>query len=293
MILWSNLEYVSLRLVRRFLFSGPVLDRIGAYVPYWRVNQGRLDPEPIVTAYQRLARLAGVDITGIRVVELGCGATNGTGHEWTARFSGSWTGVEPFAPFDTELDARIAQDVSRRRPGPHARPATDAFGSASPDASRGHGGRDSSSIPGAVSRVRDLAALDSGSVDLIVSNSVLEHVRDPLACFRECFRVLAPGGAMLHQVDYRDHFFKYPFQFLTFSQAVWDNLLDPGDLPRHRLDDHLDALARGGFQAQVLERSSDPAALAAVAPFLDSRFAARDRDMLATTTAAIACRKPA
>lgn len=266
MILWSNLEYVTLRLVRRFLFSGAVLDSIGSFVPYWRVNQGRLDPEPIVTAYQRLAREAGVAIRGTRVVELGCGAANGTGHEWIARFGGAWTGVEPFAPFDAQLDAQIARDVSQRHPGGYA---------------------------GRVDRVRDLDALESGSADLIVSNSVLEHVADPTACFRQCHRVLAPGGTMLHRVDYRDHFFKYPFHFLTFSQAVWDNFLDPGDLPRHRLDDHLAALSCCGFEAEVVERGADPEALAAVAPFLDPAFASRNRDVLATTTASIVCRKPA
>ena len=266
MILWSNLEYITLRLVRRFLFSGDVLDRIGSLVPYWRVNQGRLDPEPIVTAYQRLARAAGVDITDKRVVELGCGAANGTGYEWTARFAGTWTGVEPFAFFDTDLDARLLEQVRLSHP----------------KASREN-----------VRRVRNLEALDTGSADLIVSNSVLEHIRDPSAVFAQCARVLAPGGAMLHQVDYRDHFFKYPFHFLTFSKPIWDNLLDPGDLPRLRLDDHLDALRCAGFTTQILERATDPAALAAVAPFLDKAFARQDRDMLATTTAVLFCRKPA
>ena len=141
------------------------------------------------------------------------------------------------------------------------------------------------------SRIRELAGLDSASADIIVSNSVLEHVRDPLDLFRECLRVLAPGGIMLHQVDYRDHFFKYPFHFLTFSKALWDNLLDPGDLPRLRLDDHLLALRISGFECEVLKQETDPAALAAVVPFLAPEFSWRDRDMLSTTTAALACRR--
>ena len=37
----------------------------------------------------------------------------------------------------------------------------------------------------------------SGSLDLIVSNDVFEHVPDPLQGFRECHRVLKPGGEML------------------------------------------------------------------------------------------------
>jgi len=264
MILWSNLEYVTLRIIRRFLFNGEVLDRLGSFIPYWRVNQGRLDPEPIVTAYQQLARQAGVDLHDKRVVELGCGATNGTGYEWTARFRGHWTGVEPFAFFDQDLDATLFANVRMRQPSA-ARERT--------------------------SRMRELAGLDSGSADIIVSNSVLEHVRDPLALFEQCQRVLTPEGMMLHQVDYRDHFFKYPFHFLTFSKALWDNLLDPGDLPRFRLDDHLMDLRSSGFACEVLKRDTDPEALAAILPFLAPEFSSRDRGMLSTTTAALACRK--
>lgn len=264
MILWSNLEYVTLRLIRRFLFTGEVLDKLGAFIPYWRVNQGRLDPAPIVSAYQRLAREAGRSLDNIRAVELGCGAANGTGYEWAARLGGTWTGVEPFARFDRELDARLRDDAAWRHPG---------------------------AAPGSVRRVNDLDALDDASADVIVSNSVLEHVADPVKLFRQCARVLAPGGFMLHRVDYRDHFFKYPFHFLTFSHAVWESALNPGDLPRLRLDDHLAAFIRAGFAVRVVERETAPAQLAAVAPFLAPEFASRDPDMLATTIAALYCQK--
>jgi len=96
---------------------------------------------------------------------------------------------------------------------------------------------------------------------------------------------------MLHRVDYRDHFFKYPFQFLTFPKAIWDNLLNPGDLTRLRLDDHLRALAQSGFRTDVFEREKDVPNFTAVAPFLAPEFAGRDPDMLAVTLAALFCRK--
>lgn len=48
-------------------------------------------------------------------------------------------------------------------------------------------------------RHEDAQALsfESGSLDLIVSNDVFEHVPDPAAAFAECARVLKPGGTML------------------------------------------------------------------------------------------------
>ncbi|MEZ7196963.1 methyltransferase domain-containing protein [Pseudodesulfovibrio karagichevae] len=48
-------------------------------------------------------------------------------------------------------------------------------------------------------RHEDALALsfESGSLDLIVSNDVFEHVPDPAVAFAECARVLKPGGTML------------------------------------------------------------------------------------------------
>ncbi len=40
------------------------------------------------------------------------------------------------------------------------------------------------------------------SLDLIVSNDVLEHVPDPDQVYRECARVLAPGGEMLMTIPF-------------------------------------------------------------------------------------------
>jgi SAM-dependent methyltransferase len=50
--------------------------------------------------------------------------------------------------------------------------------------------------------VADAAArgfpLRDGSADLVVSRSVVEHIRDNAAFFANCARVLRPGGVMLH-----------------------------------------------------------------------------------------------
>jgi SAM-dependent methyltransferase len=45
----------------------------------------------------------------------------------------------------------------------------------------------------------------SGSVDLIISQAVLEHVDHLEDIYAECFRSLKPGGFMSHQIDLRCH----------------------------------------------------------------------------------------
>ncbi len=56
--------------------------------------------------------------------------------------------------------------------------------------------------------------------DFVLSTSVIEHLYNPEAAFRELFRVTKPGGLGYHSVDFRDH--------LDFSQPL-ESLLMPDD----------------------------------------------------------------
>jgi len=63
-----------------------------------------------------------------------------------------------------------------------------------------------------------LTSLADGSVDLVISNAVLEHVCDLGGAMRELVRVTRPGGRHFHQVDFRDHnCFDRPLEHLLLS----------------------------------------------------------------------------
>jgi hypothetical protein len=64
-----------------------------------------------------------------------------------------------------------------------------------------------------------LEGIASGSIDIALSNAVLEHLVDPPKVFSELARVTRMGGIGMHQVDFRDH--------RDFSRPLEYLLLDP------------------------------------------------------------------
>lgn len=71
--------------------------------------------------------------------------------------------------------------------------------------------------------------LPKNSVDLVYSNTVLEHLSasNLQQVFRECRRILRPGGHMLHLIDLSDHFSHSDksistINFLKFSEKAYE-----------------------------------------------------------------------
>ena len=237
--------YVMARLARRFL----VPDRLLALAPGYAVSRNETDPAPIVDQYLDYAARGGPDLAGLRVLEIGVGATNSTGYELAARTGiRSWRGYEPYSRLNHALDGRMLRRIAHRY---HA---------------------DAADLRKRATRVTRIDDPASGSVDLILSHCVLEHVRQPRELLRSLAGMLTPGGRMIHAVDYRDHFFQYPFSFLTFSETVWRRFLDPGDLPRFRLMDHVDLCRAAGLGVEILEKRLDPEQFSQVAPWVRPAF---------------------
>ena len=73
-------------------------------------------------------------------------------------------------------------------------------------------------------------------VHLILSNSVFEHLDDVSDILGALSEITLPEGLHLHFIDLRDHYFKYPFEMLCYSERVWQNFLNPNsNLNRFRL----------------------------------------------------------
>ena len=262
---FADLPYLALRFIRRTCFPTAIPRSISAFLPGFRSNRGTHSSASVVNLYdQYLApKLGAAWPSGRTVLEVGIGATNSSCYELAARGADRALAFEPFVPIDAPCDAALLAECSQRH---HL--STDA-------------------VAGKVQRLTTLADVPDRSIGLILSNSVLEHVGDIDALARELRRILAPGGAMLHLVDYRDHFFKYPYHHLLWSAAVWDRWLNPGDLPRWRISDHVESFQRQGLRTEVLRESPLAAEFAKVRARIHPHFASYDEAALATAFAVL------
>jgi len=99
--------------------------------------------------------------------------------------------------------------------------------------------------------------LQGHPVDLIISRSVLEHVRDLDRAFAGMAAVLRPGGTMLHKIDLRSHEEgdeDYPLEFLTHSPSWWHWMTSQtGEPNRQRQSSYVASAERHGFQLGLLE----------------------------------------
>lgn len=93
--------------------------------------------------------------------------------------------------------------------------------------------------------------------DVIYSNAVLEHVRDPLKTITECRRILKPGGLAVHQIDLRDHEdFDNPLEFLKVSAEEWvERMAYRGGsyLNRWRSCNYIEGLQQNGFEIELFK----------------------------------------
>jgi hypothetical protein len=98
------------------------------------------------------------------------------------------------------------------------------------------------------------------AVDLVLSTSVYEHLDQVDGITSALAKLTAPGGIHLHFVDLRDHYFKFPFEMLAYSETVWKNFLNPtSNLNRYRLPAYKRIFEKyfGQVKIEVIARQED------------------------------------
>jgi hypothetical protein len=97
-----------------------------------------------------------------------------------------------------------------------------------------------------------------GKFDLILSTSVFEHLKGPEPVTNALAQLTSPKGSHLHFIDLRDHFFKYPFEMLCYSNSVWERWLNPtSNLNRNRISDYRNLFNRYFSETMIVAEERD------------------------------------
>jgi hypothetical protein len=138
----------------------------------------------------------------------------------------------------------------------------------------------------------DIRQAELAPVDLVLSSSVYEHLDDVEGITRALARLTVPGGTHLHFIDLRDHFFRYPFEMLCYSEATWQKWLNPtSNHNRYRLGDYRRVFAESFEQTEIEVLERNPAAFAAVRPRIRPEFLSGDAQVDAVTQIYVLARK--
>ncbi|MDP1715418.1 MAG: hypothetical protein Q8L41_11810 [Anaerolineales bacterium] len=238
-----NIKYLMLRVLRHFMPEA--LARF-LLKHRWIIRPGleSSDPSAAVDQYIKTLSIHGESIQGKRVLVFGYGGRFAVAVELLRRGAAHVALCDHFVLLDQKRNLELLPDysnylfVQNDRVMPHPEFIT-LF----------HGDIRADSIQKQISEV-----------DYVLSTSVYEHLDDVDGITRALAKLTAPTGTHLHFVDLRDHYFKYPFEMLTFSERVWRNFLNPtSNLNRFRLTDYREVFG-AYFQKvniTVLERLED------------------------------------
>jgi SAM-dependent methyltransferase len=134
---------------------------------------------------------------------------------------------------------------------------------------------------------------DLEPVDIVLSSSVYEHLDDVLGITSALAALTRPDGMQVHFVDLRDHFFKYPFEMLRFSEKTWRMWLNPTtNHNRFRLWDYRNAFEACFENVDIEILTSEEQAFHALQPHIRSEFVSGNMKEDAAATIRVIASKP-
>jgi hypothetical protein len=217
-----NIQYLFLRLVRHF-----IPESIARFLlkHRWIIRPGLESSDPLAAVDQYIKALAhyGRSIKGQRVLVFGYGGRFAVGVELLKQGASHVVLCDHFVLLDQERNLELLSKygdyllVENNEIMPRPEYITLRHGD-----------------------IRDAKVqAEIPAVDLVLSTSVYEHLDDVNGITAALAKLSAPQGTHLHFVDLRDHYFKYPFEMLAYSQNLWRNFLNPtSNLNRFRLTNY-------------------------------------------------------
>jgi SAM-dependent methyltransferase len=192
-----------------------------------------------VAAYEKYGGLTPAALRGRRVLEIGPGETIGVALRFIGAGAAQVTAVDKFVPLQTsDFHRELYRSLSGQFDDDGRRDIADAIDLR--DGVRLNPERLSYQYKSIDAAATEIAP---ASVDVIVSNAVLEEIYDLDGTFAALDRVLKPGGRQVHVIDLRDYgmFSKYgfhPLEFLTVSDRIYPYMVGASGQPNRRLIDY-------------------------------------------------------
>lgn len=97
-----------------------------------------------------------------------------------------------------------------------------------------------------------LEKLASKKCDLLVSQAVLEHIVDPENVLENLYKIMTPGGLLVHEIDFGTHIGILrdidPLNHLRYCGRIWDLLKFDGSPNRLQLSDYVNIFNETGFK---------------------------------------------
>lgn len=217
-----NLRYILLRLIRHFIPEDAARFLLKRR---WFIRPGLESSDPLaaVDQYIKVLTKHGREIKGSRILVFGYGGRFAVGVELLKQGASHVVLCDHFVLLDKERNLKLLSEYSDylvMHEG-EARPKPEFI-------TLLHGDIREASVQSMIAEV-----------DYVLSTSVFEHLEDVSGITSSLARLTAPQGFQLHFIDLRDHYFKYPFEMLTFSEGLWRNFLNPtSNLNRFRMDDY-------------------------------------------------------
>ena len=128
------------------------------------------------------------------------------------------------------------------------------------------------------------SSIKEGSVDLIFSQAVLEHVDDLDSVYKTMNKWLKPDGFMSHQIDFKCHGFASEWNgHYQYSDILWKLIKGkrPYLINRKPLDAHIDYINKAGFKIHFLNRIKTESNITLKS--LPNTFKGMSRDDLSTS----------
>ncbi len=270
-----NFGYILPRLVRRYLPSPMITAvrqlRLGI-VPGFETR----NPSAAADRYEAVLRSNGREWNGLCVLVLGYGGFLGLGVELLQRGARHVILVDPFAQAEDQANRKLAEQYRSYLTiqGKHVLPKREWITLVQEE------------VPH-----HDFSPY--GPIDLFLSSSVLEHVSSLDLLIKGLSKITHSEGFHIHYVDLRDHYFKYPFEMLCFSEKYWQSSLNPpSHLNRLRLWDYEDHFSRYFSKVSVEIIESDRISFDQVKSRIKPEFLSGDDDLDCATRILITAAHP-